>query len=66
MPITDFTQDILADAQQIEKRGVIDTEFKFGFRNLSRADYKTRSQLIDAIRELYKLALGPAECLFSL
>ena len=66
MSLTDLAQEILANAKQLEERGVIDTESKLGFRNLSPADYKTRSRLIDAIQELNMLALGPKECLFSL
>jgi hypothetical protein len=66
MSLTDLAQKILTNAKMLDERGLVDPESKLGFRNLSPTDYNIRSRLIDAIQELNRLALGPAEYLYSL
>jgi uncharacterized protein (DUF849 family) len=66
MSLTDLAQEILTNAKMLDERGLVDPESKLGFRNLSSTDYNIRSRLIDAIQELNRLSLGPAEYLYSL
>ncbi|OJD40629.1 s-adenosyl-l-methionine-dependent methyltransferase [Diplodia corticola] len=66
MSLTAVAEVVLANAKELDKRGVVDIESKIGFRDPTQSDLDCRSRLITAIRELERMALGPAETIYNM
>lgn len=66
MSLTGLAETILAKAKELDQRGVVDADSKVGFRNMAKKDYESRATLIQAIRDLERLSLGPLETLHDL
>lgn len=66
MSLTALAEVILANAKELDQRGVVDVESKIGFRDLTQSDLDCRARLITAIRELNRMALGPAETIYNM
>lgn len=61
-----LAESILHNVKEFEERGVIDPSSKLGFRGMTSEDLKIRATVIDAIRNLERLMLGPMESLYFL
>ncbi|KAK0662800.1 O-methyltransferase gsfB [Lasiodiplodia hormozganensis] len=66
MSLTALAEVILANAKELDQRGVVDVESKIGFRDLTQSDLDCRACLITAIREMHRMALGPAETIYNM
>ncbi|KAH7053461.1 O-methyltransferase-domain-containing protein [Macrophomina phaseolina] len=66
MSLSILAERILESAQQLDKRGVVDTDSKLGFRNMTPTDFRSRASLITALQELERLARGPMESVWAL
>lgn len=66
MSLTALAEKILAKAKELDQRGVVDPDSKLGFRNMTMQDYRNRAALIETVRELEKLSLGPLETLHDM
>lgn len=64
--MTAIAEVILAHAKELDKRGVVDVDSKIGFHELEQSDLDCRAHLITSIRELHRLALGPAETVYNM
>lgn len=63
MSLTQIAELISAKSKELDQRGVVDPDSQLGFRNMTAKDYASRGILIQAIRDLEKLALGPLDAL---
>lgn len=63
MSLTQIAEIVSAKSKELDQRGVVDPDSQLGFRNMTAKDYASRGILIQAIRDLEKLALGPLDAL---
>ncbi|KAH7017921.1 S-adenosyl-L-methionine-dependent methyltransferase [Macrophomina phaseolina] len=66
MALTALAEKVLVKAKELDQRGVVDPDSKLGFRNMTTQDYSSRATLVEAIRELERLSLGPLETLHDI